>query len=82
MSDTTIQDAPELVALPVKEIICRGVRLSRSTLIRAEQKGLIQTRLFTQPGSAKGRRYIVLTSLHAYIDSCMVDVPISSKGAA
>lgn len=75
-------DIGDFLPLPEKDMTCRGVRLTRSTLIRAEKKGQIKTRLFRQPGSTKGRRYILRESLHAYIDRCMVDVPISSDEVA
>jgi hypothetical protein len=70
-------DQADFVALPSKVLPYRGVDLTRSTLIRGMHAGLIKSRLFRQPGSVKGRRYILRESLDQYLAACMADVPLN-----
>lgn len=63
----------DFIPLPIKSLSYRGLELTRSNLIRAIRRGDIKSRLFRQPGSLKGRRYILPESLDTYIDNCMVD---------
>lgn len=76
LSNTVQYAACDFIPLPAKSLHHRGAEISRATLIRAAKRGLIKTRLFRQPGSTQGRRYILRESLDAYIEACMMDIPI------
>ncbi len=67
--------AGDYTPLPAKSLTHRGVELTRSTCIRAMHSGLIESRLLRQPGSKKGRRYLLTASIDSYLERCMVDVP-------
>ena len=67
----------DFIPMPAKSISHRGVILTRSTLIRGIGAGHIKSRLLRIPGSTKGRRYLLRESLDAFLEKCLVDVPIS-----
>jgi len=66
----------DFIPLPAKSITFNGVRLSRSTLIRAIAAEEIKSRLFCVKGSTKGRRYVLRESLEEFVRSSMLDVPL------
>ena len=70
--------AADFIALPNKKsIVHRGVPLSRTTLWRAIKRGDIKTKLFRQPGSVRGRRFLLVESLNGWLNMRMVDVPLN-----
>ena len=72
----------DFIPLPKKNLLHRGVSLSRATIIRSIKSGRIKSRLFRQPGSTMGRRYILRESLDQYLAACMADVPLNGNEPA
>lgn len=67
----------DFIALPRKSLTFRGVSISRATLIRAIKAGRLKSRLFRQPGSTAGRRYLLRDALDSFINEQMADEPLS-----
>jgi hypothetical protein len=72
----------DYIPLPKRGLDYRGLTLTRSPLLRAARKGELETLIFRQPGSRRGRRVITRASLDAYVSRCLVSVPLSRPSTA
>ena len=65
---TPLQFTDDLIQMPAKTLLYRGLRLSRSSLHRLGRAGEIKTAAIRFSGSAQRRRVILRESLDAFID--------------
>jgi hypothetical protein len=63
-----IDYAQDLIQMPAKSLLYRGVKFSRSSLHRLGKAGEIKTAAIRFTGSTQRRRVILRESLDAFID--------------